>query len=474
MSRPSRAVAGDRSGPSPSPSPSSSPSLPPASSSSSPPALVVSSRAGGGEATDSKQDDEARNDENTRAARARAHQHQLDLDTIAVIEQQAANDARALALLHSQLAQLRSRADADAGGGAGDTGARIGPGALPGATPSLFTAALAAGRPALRPPKEFDGKVMDVCTGNEESVDEWIRYMERYMIETGVPEVSKAKYAMFYLVGPALRWYETITRECLLSAVEVDIGTWPWMKKKLLMQYRPFNRKQIARERLATLRQTSFSSLSAFISAFQDLVGQCDDMSTADQIAYFTRGLKDSLQREIERVVSVPAFGYTPQLHYYMEAATRFDRIDQRYASRMSAMRQAAGWRAHRPQQQQHGVSVHRFRPNQQARTEVNALAAASAGFAGSADVRDHGGAVGDEPGESADDDPSLHALTTGMSRDERMRLMRERRCFICKQQGHQARECKSSMAASFRSAASASSSSFSSSSGKGRAHERV
>jgi putative sterol carrier protein len=168
--------------------------------------------------------------------------------------------------------------------------------------------------PRIRQPNVFKGDMGFV-------VDDWISELEQqfaYYKEKFTDGASKVKYAVAYLAGPAVHWWE---HEPSSKAEVLQSLSWEVFKELLHGRFRPVQAAMIARQRLDKLRQRQGQSVNQFASLVQTIMTPISDMSEADQVHKFVNGLftniagkvwerhPKSLKEAIDYAVSVEAMG---------------------------------------------------------------------------------------------------------------------------------------------------------------------
>jgi hypothetical protein len=132
------------------------------------------------------------------------------------------------------------------------------------------------------------------------SVDGWLRRLVKHFEfygEVNFPhDESRIKYAVMFLEGAAMDWWDGLT-----VADKNKITTWELFVETLYSRFRPMQAATVARIRLAGLKQTG--SVAAFINIFQKELTPIRDMSVSDQLHYFRQGLKPQIaQRVLEKL----------------------------------------------------------------------------------------------------------------------------------------------------------------------------
>ena len=227
------------------------------------------------------------------------------------------------------------------------------------------------------------GKCRDppVFTGKPSSLYEWAFAMQE-ALHSARP-ADEVRYAVSFLEGDARRWFISLCEDgCRPSS-------WPELKKKLSECFSPEH--EDAMKRLSLLRTRQTGSLEDYITEFgrQSLLSRSMDELTKTIV--FTEGLDNNLRQAVRRE-------YPKSLQAAIRAArTASDVMDpllpQVVSSPVSSL--------------PHGACT---------------------------SSEHSGGEVGVARAEN-----SLPRLSSR----EKERLLRERRCFACKRQGHIARDCR-------------------------------
>ena len=93
---------------------------------------------------------------------------------------------------------------------------------------------------------------------------------------------------------------------------------WDEVKKALIAQFKLVNLNKIARDRLASLRQTKL--VQSYTYAFQSTILEIEDISELEKLDQFVRGLKERVRQEVE--IRNPE-----TIEEAMQIAERFDSI---------------------------------------------------------------------------------------------------------------------------------------------------
>ncbi|KAI9135781.1 hypothetical protein BKA69DRAFT_1023706, partial [Paraphysoderma sedebokerense] len=138
-----------------------------------------------------------------------------------------------------------------------------------------------------------------------------------------------------------------------------------------------------------------------YINQFRSIVNQITDMADADKIYFFIRGLLPNTKREVIR----------SQPTTFQNAITAAIASDMNYQSYVNINEPR-----HKPQPRRQNSN---FRAQSRAPTQRHASSAV--------------------PMEL---DNISKGKSGKMTADERQRLMKEGKCFVCKQKGHRSRDC--------------------------------
>jgi Retrotransposon gag protein len=120
----------------------------------------------------------------------------------------------------------------------------------------------------------------------EAKAEEWLFQVEQYfkLINENKEEV-KVQYAASLLRGAAATWWRSQTQ-----GQDSQLCTWEEFKQGLISIFTPINGEQLARDRLANLRQTN--TVSGYLQRFRVLCLQIPDITDKEKKDRFIRGLK--------------------------------------------------------------------------------------------------------------------------------------------------------------------------------------
>lgn len=154
------------------------------------------------------------------------------------------------------------------------------------------------------------------------SIDTWLFKLERFfkLTET-TSDIKRVDYAAALLRGRAALWYRL---QCLRAASVDDTPyhTWDEFTHAVKEQFATVNHEKRARDRLAALRQTT--SVRRYLMEFSGLCLEISDMSSAEKMDRFLRGLKPAIRKELE-------LRGTETFEEAMSLAERLDNLDFAY-----------------------------------------------------------------------------------------------------------------------------------------------
>jgi hypothetical protein len=142
-------------------------------------------------------------------------------------------------------------------------------------------------------PKTYDGSRFT-------DPDTWLFQFEQYANIVGLTNTEKVQLAATYLEGPAATWWESIYREAEQRAAneELNLPTWTEFKQILVATFKPVNSSKMARDKLATLKQKT--SVTAYNAEFMQLCIRAGNVSEAEKLDRYVRGLKTKVRMEVE------------------------------------------------------------------------------------------------------------------------------------------------------------------------------
>lgn len=130
---------------------------------------------------------------------------------------------------------------------------------------------------------------------NRTSVDAWTFEMEQYFVVTGMEEKDKVPFGVVFLRDMASLWWRSVCQSREVAAISLN---WQEFKELLTKRFQPVAATKTARAILASLKQTK--SVTEYCNSFFRQMQLIDDMSSADQIERFVRGLKAPIANEVD------------------------------------------------------------------------------------------------------------------------------------------------------------------------------
>jgi hypothetical protein len=235
----------------------------------------------------------------------------------------------------------------------------------------------------------------------------WIDTMRDYMHLTGMAVHLHSAFAVSYLSGPAREWYSSFSQENRIKASNFET-----LAEMILARYRPVDAARTARIKLTSLRQTT--SVDAYNTLFIQTIQLITNMSFDDQLHHYRNGLKPQI---LEKVILMEF----SSLNEVMNAAARLDHL-------MYAMKRTSNDYSNA---NRYGIGMYgngnRNGTNASTPMEVNNVNA---------------GMFTDSQMEH-DGDISVNAVRfQKLTPAERQQLMKEGRCFRCRERGHMSNAC--------------------------------
>lgn len=148
-----------------------------------------------------------------------------------------------------------------------------------------FTEAVkpSAATPRTTEPPTYDG-ARDAMV-----IDSWIRSVNRYARFHDWVEERKLSYAVTLLRGRAEAWYRS------LEIGEEEPENWETFEEGLVGFFKPENYERIARDKLASYRQTT--SVTNYVNGFMDVISAVPSANQAERCDRFIRGLSNKFCR---------------------------------------------------------------------------------------------------------------------------------------------------------------------------------
>jgi hypothetical protein len=144
--------------------------------------------------------------------------------------------------------------------------------------------------PKIRQPSMFSGTI-------GLAVDHWLSEMNQqfvYYSQGGslTTASSRIQYAAAYLDGIARQWWEQ-------QPDRNTLNNWDEFVSRLHTRFRPIQAAMLARQKLDKLRMREGNSVNAYIGAFHSITMPIVDMSESDRIHAFARGLSQRLAAKV-------------------------------------------------------------------------------------------------------------------------------------------------------------------------------
>jgi Retrotransposon gag protein len=138
-------------------------------------------------------------------------------------------------------------------------------------------------------PKTYDG-----LRGADPEV--WLFQFNQYANINQLDENDRPKLAATYLEGNAATWWRNLAMH---SHDRTGDGiSWIDFQQGLISMFKPVNAKKIARDKLASLRQTN--SVAKYNFDFTQLCLEINDIHESEKLDKYVRGLKEKIRVEVE------------------------------------------------------------------------------------------------------------------------------------------------------------------------------
>jgi hypothetical protein len=124
----------------------------------------------------------------------------------------------------------------------------------------------------------------------------WLFQFKQYADIANVSATQRVKLAATYLDGNASTWWMQLVSEQPNN--NADPITWQIFYDRMMAAFKPINNKKIARNKIAVLKQTH--SVQRYNNEFRSLCREIDDMTGAEQLDRYVRGLKDDIRTRVE------------------------------------------------------------------------------------------------------------------------------------------------------------------------------
>ena len=270
-------------------------------------------------------------------------------------------------------------------------------------------------RAKAKEPSRYDGSL-----GSDPTV--WLFQFVQYADITNEPAARRPRLASTYLDGKAATWWMGLVAQ--QPNADGSQVTWQMFYDGLIAMFKPVNAKKVARDKLAVLNQTH--SVVRYNSEFQQLCLQINDISEAEKLDKYIRGLKSAIREKVE--LDEPR-----TLADAMSKAQRIDSIT--YHSRMMHGTEHTSTNTYRTSTADSTpMELGMVHGDKDADTDSEALNAF-----GTRDSRPGGSSTRSNTGRTGN-----RAFTPRqqLSQQEFSYCQRNRLCLRCKEPGHIARNC--------------------------------
>jgi hypothetical protein len=144
--------------------------------------------------------------------------------------------------------------------------------------------------PKIRQPSMFAGSI-------GLAVDHWLSEMDQqfvYYSQGGLltTDIMRIQFAAAHLEGIARQWWEQ-------QSDRASLNSWATFVERLHTRFRPIQASMIARQRLDKLRMREGTSVNVYIGQFHSITMPIQDMNESDRIHAFARGLTQRLASKV-------------------------------------------------------------------------------------------------------------------------------------------------------------------------------
>jgi hypothetical protein len=290
---------------------------------------------------------------------------------------------------------------------------------------------LAAAAAAAAPPHRPKIPAASSYSGSATALDGWLREMQQqfdyYRMSADAEQVAMATAQ---LRGPALDWWSTSSEDSKTALA----ASFVQFSQALRTRFQPVNSAKLARRALDALVQGQRQSVHDYISAFRRLLVAVPDMSEADRVHAFARGLRGAVQTRLLEL--------DPQtLDAAIEAAARIGSLGQ-YAASSSA---GTGGNGNAMDLSVLGLDSHTQAESDVAANDGDPDAPVTrAEFRQLLAAMQHGrgGGVGKRPPFGRSDRSRGPPKVQGLTPEQVKQRLDQRLCFRCGQAGHRQTAC--------------------------------
>src|ERR1700760_4337975 len=118
----------------------------------------------------------------------------------------------------------------------------------------------------------------------------------RQQYNNQLSESDRPKLAATYLEGNAATWWRSLVMQT--DDRTGDGISWNDFQQGLISMFKPVNAKKIARDKLASLKQTN--SVAKYNFDFTQLCLEINDIHESEKLDKYVRGLKEKIRVEVE------------------------------------------------------------------------------------------------------------------------------------------------------------------------------
>jgi hypothetical protein len=256
-------------------------------------------------------------------------------------------------------------------------------------------------------PSEFSS------TDKQQTIVNWLYSIQQYLRLANVSEERKVDVATTFFSSTALDWWRSIERT---EGESVRKMSWNEFEMKCIQRFQSIAVSDLAMQRLMTWRQTG--NVSSSITGFQQIVQQIpiELLSEPARVFHFLKGLIPDIQNQVRML-------QPKSLDESMGMAQRAGTVTYstgHFNQQQSTSRLRVNSRSTNSQQFQTPQSDSRFAPITIENAEIEKIS--------------------HSPNESF---YSSTGIDLSYLSAEQRQLMKERRCFQCKQVGHIKKDCR-------------------------------
>jgi hypothetical protein len=301
-------------------------------------------------------------------------------------------------------------------------------------------------RPKIPSPPMFNGE-----TGA--AVDEWVDELEKQFVFYAAHfhwDIEKIRFALMYVSSKVALWYKSSAADRVLANRVVN--TWAEFVAVFRERYQPISSSMAARAKLDRITQTG--NVDNYTRYFFQNLAYIADMSPADQVHQYTRGLKPVIKLEVIKANHKrlsDAVNAAVQAEAYLGAGQSAAASGQSYRPHrnggygsapmdLNAVEEfpaAGGYEVEEPATRESELfaMVHDLQAQVLSQQQVHAMFAKKDGDRRSKNGR---GADSRKNGRSDKSDTRV----PGVSKEDYERCRRDDLCIRCREPGHRAADC--------------------------------